>query len=146
MNYAQRQTFSMWETLDRALQYLPFAALPSPIPTIENTQTTREAYRPLIADYEITIFRPLQSSACCDEKWRAESLHQKRSLVLADPVSSKTGERVRAAKRGFKPGDQRAKSHQAVRGVDALESELVRAVRDVGGENGLEIDRLPFTR
>jgi len=133
---------------DGALQYLPFAALPSPVASMtkENEQTTSEAYRPLIVDHEVTNLPSASILGVLRREVAGRKPAPKTVAVLADPVFSKTDERVRAAKSDRKPGDQRAKSHQALRGVDALESELVRAVRDVGGENGLEIARLPFTR
>lgn len=133
---------------DGALQYLPFAALPSPVASMtkDYEQTTPEAYRPLIVDHEVTNLPSASILGVLRREVAGRKPAPKTVAVLADPVFSKTDERVRAAKSDRKSRDQRAKSHQAVRGVDALESGMVRAVRDVGGENGLEIGRLPFTR
>lgn len=133
---------------DGALQYLPFAALPSPIANLTkgNERTTREAYRPLIVDHEVTNLPSASILGVLRREVAGRKPAPKTVAVLADPVFSKTDERVIAAQSVRQPGDQRANSHQAVRGVDAIENELVRAVRDVGGENGLEIDRLPSTR
>jgi CHAT domain-containing protein/Tfp pilus assembly protein PilF len=133
---------------DGALQYLPFAALPSPVVNLTkgNEQTTREAYRPLIVDHEVTNLPSASILGLLRREVAGRKPAPKSVAVLADPVFSKTDERVIAAQADQQPGDQRASSHQTVRGVDAIENELVRAVRDVGGENGLEIDRLPSTR
>jgi len=133
---------------DGALQYLPFAALPSPEVNLAkgNEQTTRDAYRPLIVDHEVTNLPSASILGVLRREVAGRKPAPKTVAVLADPVFSKTDERVIAAQSGRQPGVQRANSHEAVREVDALENELVRAVRDVGGENGLEIDRLPSTR
>jgi len=133
---------------DGALQYLPFAALPSPVVSMtkENKQTTHGAYEPLIVDHEVTNLPSASILGVLRREVAGRKPAPKTVAVLADPVFSKTDERVIAAKSVRKPGDQGAKVHQVVRGGNALESELVRAVRDIGGENGLEIERLPSTR
>lgn len=133
---------------DGALQYLPFAALPSPVVNLakENEQTTRETYRPLIVDHEVTNLPSASILSVLRREVAGRKPAPKTVAVLADPVFSKTDERVIAAPSVRQRGNQRANSHEAVRGVDAIENELVRAVRDVGGENGFEIDRLPSTR
>jgi CHAT domain-containing protein/tetratricopeptide (TPR) repeat protein len=131
-----------------ALQYLPFASLPPPVASLmrENEQTTRKSYRPLVIDHEITNLPSASILGVLRREAAGRRPAPKTVAVLADPVFSKTDERVMGAASMKQLGDQRANSHQAVRSADDLDSELVRAVRDVGGENGLEIDRLPSTR
>jgi CHAT domain-containing protein/uncharacterized protein HemY len=131
-----------------ALQYLPFAALPSPVAgmTKANKQTTRESYRPLIVDHEVTNLPSASILGVLRREAAGRRPAPKTVAVLADPVFSKTDKRVMTTVSSRQPNDRRANSHQAAGSTDALESELVRAVRDVGGENGLEIDRLPSTR
>jgi CHAT domain-containing protein len=129
---------------DGALQYLPFAALPSPEPAMTKEPQTRESYRPLIADHEVTYLPSASILGVLRREVAGRKPAPKTVAVLADPVFSKTDERVMTAVSARR--NQRANSHQAERGGDSPESELVRAVRDVGGENGLEIDRLPSTR
>jgi len=133
---------------DGALQYLPFAALPSPVvnPAKGNEQTAREAYRPLNVDHEITNLPSASILGVLRRVVAGRKPAPKTVAVLADPVFSKTDERVRATQSVRQTSNQRANSHEAVRGVDGSENELVRAVRDVGGEHGFEIDRLPSTR
>lgn len=126
---------------DGALQYLPFSALPAPIPGV----TTRELYRPLIADHEVTNLPSASILGTLRREVSGRKPAPKTVAVLADPVFSKTDERV-TARASVRRSEQPINSHQSVRGADAAESELVRAVRDVGGENGLDIDRLPSTR
>jgi CHAT domain-containing protein len=132
---------------DGALQYLPFAALPSPEASAVTPKKAiaRVSYRPLIVDHEVTN---LPSAAILDVL-RREVKNRKpapKSLaVLADPVFSKTDERVRAAL-PVRPGDRTARSHEAVRGGNALDSDLVRAARDFDENGEMGIERLPSTR
>lgn len=132
---------------DGALQYLPFAALPSPevSSTKENAAASRDAYRPLIVDHEVTNLPSASILGVLRREVEGRRSAPKALAVLADPVFSKTDERVMPAL-SVRKQDLRSNSHQATRGADAPESDLVRAVRDVSGENGLEIDRLPSTR
>jgi CHAT domain-containing protein len=66
--------------------------------------------------------------------------------VLADPVFSRADERVSALGLAKTSDEHRANANERVRGAEQIESELQRCVRDFDTENGLEIDRLPFTR
>lgn len=133
---------------DGALQYLPFAALPSPqVNTAkENEQETRRGYRPLMVDHEVTSLPSASVLGVLRREVRGRKPAPKTVAVLADPVFSETDERVTELKSARKSGDQLTKSGEAVRAEDGLESELVRSVRDLSAENGLEIARLPFTR
>lgn len=126
---------------DGALQYLPFAALPSP-----EAGTTHAGYRPLIVDHEVTNLPSASILGVLRREVSGRKPAPKTVAVLADPVFSKTDERVMTSVSVRKPGKDRANSHQAAPGVDGPESDLVRAVRDFGGDNGFEIDRLPSTR
>jgi CHAT domain-containing protein/Tfp pilus assembly protein PilF len=132
---------------DGALQYLPFAALPSPVVggASANQQTANESYRPLVLDHEITNLPSASILGVLRREVAGRNSAPRTVAVLADPVFSKTDERVIATK-PVRPRDQTDQAHPVLRGVDTQESELVRAVRDVGGENGLAIDRLPSTR
>jgi CHAT domain-containing protein/tetratricopeptide (TPR) repeat protein len=133
---------------DGALQYLPFAALPSPGASTakQNEPTNRAAYRPLIVDHEVTNL----PSAAILEVLRREVRNRKPApksvAVLADPVFSKTDERVKAELPVRQSGGRETRSGEAVRGQNTSESELLRAVRDFSEADGIEIERLPSTR
>ena len=119
---------------DGALQYVPFAALPSP--AADRGQARKDDGTPLIVDHEI-ISLP---SASVIAVLRREASGRKPALqsvaVMADPVFDKNDDRVAAA--SAQPANQ-----VAVAG----DSDLQRAARDVGvTDRGLGIPRLPFSR
>ena len=130
---------------DGALQYLPFAALPTPVTSTANEreQTIRRAYRPLIVDHEVTSLPSASILGVLRREVTGRKPAPKTVAVLADPVFRKTDERVIAAESDRKAGHQRAKSAAPVPVKVGLETE---SVWDGLGESGLEIDRLPSTR
>ncbi|HEY2944385.1 MAG TPA: CHAT domain-containing tetratricopeptide repeat protein [Vicinamibacteria bacterium] len=105
---------------DGALQYVPFAALPSP----------GKLDTPLIVDHEV-VSAPSASMAAVLRRQLAGRPPAKKTLaVLADPV--------------FDAGDERVGApHREVRA--AAVTDLTRAAADVGLRDGA-ISRLPFTR
>lgn len=133
---------------DGALQYLPFAALPAPVlsPANEGEATTRGTYRPLIADHEVTSLPSASILSALRREVKDRKPAPKTLAVMADPVFNRTDERMAAIQRLQHATESGSKPEKPLRSTAGLESELVRAVRDVGTENGLEIARLPFTR
>jgi CHAT domain-containing protein len=101
------------------------------------------AYRPLIVDHDVTSLPSASILGVLRQEVTGRKPARKTVAVLADPVFSKTDERVIAAKSGRRAGHQQTEPDAPVQVKLGLESELIW---DVGGENGLEIDRLPSTR
>ena len=112
---------------DGALQYIPFAALPSP----------GKPDTPLVVDHEV-VSAPSASFVSVLRRHLAGRLPAKKTLaVLADPVFDAGDERVvsgvrKVAAAGVAPAEGPAR-------------DLTRAARDVGLGDGA-IARLPFTR
>jgi hypothetical protein len=85
---------------DGALQYIPFAALPSPTgrsPTTINEQTTSEAYRPLIIEHEIISLPSASTLAVLRQEVKDRKPAAKTVAVLADPVFESDDVRVKPA-------------------------------------------------
>src|SRR5262249_52174729 len=81
---------------DGALQYIPFAALPSPVP--ERTHGTHKTYRTnkpslLIADHEIVSLPSASSLAALRRELAGRAPAPKTVAVIADPVFEETGGR-----------------------------------------------------
>ena len=117
---------------DGALQYVPFAALLAPSETLPSHPV------PLIVNNEI-VYQPSASAlALIRETPRAEAT--KTVAVLADPVFTKSDDRVVAASRGSKTEPT----------TIALSRDLKRALRDAGDvgsiDGSFQLDRLSFTR
>ncbi|HEY3055797.1 MAG TPA: CHAT domain-containing protein [Thermoanaerobaculia bacterium] len=110
---------------DGALQYLPFAALPSP-----------ESGKPLIADHEIVTLPSASAIAVLRRHPRSQK-NSKVLAVFADPVFDRNDSRLTAQMEGPSPTDSRGADDAAV------EAELVRSARESGLSN---LPRLPFTR
>ncbi len=111
---------------DGALQYVPFAALPSPA-----------TGRPLVADHEIVTLPSASTIAVLRQHPRPRQ-SSKVLAVFADPVFEKTDSRLTAQ-------TENVPAVVASRGVDddEVESEWERSAR----ESGLaSLPRLPFTR
>jgi CHAT domain-containing protein/Tfp pilus assembly protein PilF len=122
---------------DGALQYLPFAALPSPI-----VSTRRETYQPLIVDSEVTSIPSASILGVLRKEIKGRKAAPAAVAILADPVFSKTDERVRAANTANQASNHRAESRQVSRSDDGLQSNFT----DIGADYEFEIDRLPSTR
>ena len=128
---------------DGALQYLPFAALPSPAENVSTFEKNDATARPLIVDHEITGLPSASILGILRREVAARKPAPKSLAVLADPVFSHADERLSALRTAKTYGEYR--SAEVVLGAENLESEFRRSVRDFNTENGLEIDRLPYT-
>jgi len=117
---------------DGALQYVPFAALPSP--------TNSVGLISLGAEHEIVTLPSASVLAVLRKEIAGRAPPPKTVVVLADPVFQKDDERLKGA--GRVAVGQNAKS------VPSSDSPLVRSAQDMGLEEGgqLRIPRLPFTR
>ena len=142
---------------DRALQYLPFGALPGPTSKahIPHQRQTTADRQPLIANYEIVSLPSASALAVLRRETANRPLPTKSIAVLADPVFAATDERVRAAV---------AQNHQVTNGqsVNATREvsfdqsiksrallrafELGSSDSNSGAPEELKIARLPFTR
>lgn len=116
---------------DGALQFIPFAALPSP----NQTATANDQYRALILDHEM-ISLPSASALAVQRKNLLQRKPAANAVaVIADPV--------------FSLGDDRFKERARNNGprLDTREPATTRLLEHLAGEDGkLKIRRLPFTR
>lgn len=117
---AEFGTKRMVVVADGALQYVPFAALPSPGST-----------RPLILDHELVSLPSASSLAIQRQTLANRPLAPKAVAVIADPV--------------FSARDSRFKSRTA---TTATADDDARIIEHVGNGSGgpLNVRRLPFTR
>jgi CHAT domain-containing protein/tetratricopeptide (TPR) repeat protein len=112
---------------DGALQYIPFAALPSP----------GKADTPLVVDHEVVSVPSASFVAVLRRHLAGRAPAKKTLAVLADPVFDSGDERVASG------GGKVAAAVLAA--TDPPAHDLTRAARDVGLRGGA-ISRLPFTR
>jgi CHAT domain-containing protein/tetratricopeptide (TPR) repeat protein len=120
-----------------ALQYVPFAALPSP---------TRPS-EPLVARHEIVGSPSASVLALLRRELAGRRPAAKTVVVLADPVFDKADERVKAGQ-AAENADGGAQPVSKTRGeMDGADRGLDPTLREVGtaGE-ALRFPRLPFTR
>jgi CHAT domain-containing protein/tetratricopeptide (TPR) repeat protein len=131
---------------DGALQYLPFAALPTPAKGEARNKGQRpgNSYHPLIIDHEVVSLPSATVLGVLRRELAGRAPAPKTVAVLADPVFNKNDERVTSANSLVKSVSGRAKSDEAR--VEVLESELVKSIRDVGIADSWELARLPSTR
>ncbi|MEW6209445.1 MAG: CHAT domain-containing tetratricopeptide repeat protein [Acidobacteriota bacterium] len=117
---------------DGALQYVPYAALPS-------TQSSKDGYRPLIMDHEIISLPSVSVLAVL----RNEAAYRRRATKLvaaiADPVFEKDDPRLKSIvghpRVGVRPDS------------DFESSALASSAREVGlADAGARLPRLPFTK
>jgi CHAT domain-containing protein/Tfp pilus assembly protein PilF len=113
-----------------ALQYLPFAALPSPSNPVVA----------LGAEHEVVSLPSASVLAVLRREIAGRAPPPRTLAVLADPVFEKDDERLKGA--GGVASGQNAKS------VPSSDSPLVRSAQEMGLEESgqLRIPRLPFTR
>jgi CHAT domain-containing protein len=123
-----------------ALQYVPFAALPSP-------KKKSDALVPLVVEHEIVNLPSASTLAVLREETSGREYSQQRSVaIFADPVFEKDDPRLvdsgEAPRLLYDEGD----AAQSV--SEATDRNLNTALRDVGlvRDGGLGIPRLPFTR
>jgi CHAT domain-containing protein/tetratricopeptide (TPR) repeat protein len=111
---------------DGALQLVPFAALPDPVPA----ETAAGGYRLLVEGHQLVA---LPSASVLGMLRRAERarkpLEELKLAVIADPV--------------FRADDPRVQGGRSPNVSSPLPAELSRSVRDVGLDR---LERLPYTR
>jgi CHAT domain-containing protein len=129
---------------DGALQYIPFAALPSPVP--DRTYGTHKAYRInkpslLIADHEILSLPSASSLAALRRELAGRAPAPKTVAVIADPVFEESDERIK--KNGGNVSTPNDK--QAERG--GAEEEVFRSALEVSAADAQQrLQRLIFSR
>ena len=122
---------------DGALQYLPFAALPSPSSTPDV---------PLIAKHEVVSLPSASTLAVLRKELVGRRPAPKAIAVLADPVFSKDDERLKPS-RSTAASSAVAPEKSEAQEAGLIESPLTRSARDVGIESQESyLPRLFFTR
>ncbi|MGL5080737.1 MAG: CHAT domain-containing protein [Microcoleaceae cyanobacterium] len=107
---------------DGAVQYVPFAALPTP-----QAQSPDQPLTPLVVHHEIVTLPSASTLEVLRKQMAGRSPAPKTLAVLADPVFSSKDERLKT----ISPED-----------LQPLPPELERSAR----ESGVLFDRLPFTQ
>jgi len=132
---------------DGALQYVPFAALPSPrVVRLEaNVGSIRDAYQPLMIDHEITNLPSASVLGVLRREVANRKPARKTVAVLADAVFSKDDERVRGLRSKSKTGNDSFNSHQMVRGRNGSDPKFDTYSKELGDPE-LTLNRVPFTR
>ncbi len=131
---------------DGALNYIPFAALPSP--------AVQDRRRLLIADHEIISLPSASSLAVLRKELAGRKSAPKAVAVLADPVFDPADARVQSATKaqaqsnGSSPEQQTNKSQASSdsSSKDVSDLSLVRSANDVGLTDRGDLPRLPFSR
>ena len=118
---------------DGALQYLPFAALPSP----NNTNKTN----PLITNHEIVNLPSASSLSALRRELDGRAPAPKIVAVIADPVFEEADDRIRKSGANGAPLNK----EQAAR--PAVEQEVLRSALEVGATDERQrLQRLIFSR
>ncbi len=131
---------------DGALDYIPFGALPSPIPgaaAAADQRATNENYRPLIVEHEIVSLPSASTLAVLRQEVKDRKPASKMLAILADPVFEIDDERISKA---IAKGGQ-----LSANGTDGTARGLVLGMQLAAKESGLKdaelrIPRLPGTR
>ena len=126
---------------DGALHFVPFAALP--VVTGGATKTAK----PLIADHEIVNLPSASTLSVVREETAGRPPAAKSLVALADPVFMNDDERVKKVEISNSGTRPRSVRQASVRGKNALDRQLVKAVGDTGvATQDMYIPRLPGTR
>ncbi|PWT90634.1 MAG: hypothetical protein C5B55_09430, partial [Blastocatellia bacterium] len=128
---------------DGILQFIPFSALPKPLST-----RSRGTAPPLIAEHEIVSLPSASTLAVLRRDVQGREVASKAIAVLADPVFSRTDERLTkttATMAKLTPASQASREDSRDPGL------AVEQLREAAGEtnvsrDGFVIHRLPFTR
>ena len=138
-----------------ALQYLPFASLPTPRASGQSSvargKTPEEGRktadeRPLIVEHEIVNLPSASALAVLRRETAGRHPAARAVAVLADPVFSADDPRLKFGD-GKAAGDRRRRlSRDQSSSPAGLPPELERAVRDVRGGGRGSLSRLPFSR
>ena len=141
----QLRTRRLLFVADGALQYLPFAVLPTP--AIQATET-KTAPRPLIMDHEIVSLPSASVLAVLRRELADRKPATKAVAVLADPVFEMNDARVKLRlTSGTNSGHPQNQPAQAAVASSASTSTLERALRSVrGDDDSVKLQRLLFSR
>jgi CHAT domain-containing protein/lipopolysaccharide biosynthesis regulator YciM len=125
---------------DGALQYVPFAALPTPNPN-------GASYEPLTVTHEVVSLPSASTLAVLRRQVAKHKPAPKTIAVLADPVFDKDDKRVKNSLAQSKSVQSGATIAQARRAVSISRSEIERSASESGWDGAaLSMVRLPFTR
>ena len=119
---------------DGILNYVPFAALPSP--------AARNSQRLLIVEHEIVSLPSASSLAVLRKELAGRKPAAKTAAVLADPVFDAADARVQPA--GQRSSNEEAASKNTVE--ETSEGSLIRSASQVGLTDRGDLPRLPFSR
>ena len=130
---------------DGVLEYIPFAALPIPLPPNRSGAQT-----PLIAEHEIVNLPSASVLAELRQQMLKRQAAPKAVAVLADPVFDKDDERVRrtSIRTSDQPGSSLLMPNPDVIPAAPPIGIMNRSISDVQLRNGKQfyLPRLPFTR
>lgn len=127
---------------DGVLQYIPFAALPTPAaknqarPKAKSAKPAHQSFTPLIIDHEVINIPSATTLAVLRQQFGERKPAPKAVAVLADPVFDKCDPRV------TKPA---ASSVIGKKNCDPSSEEVARAWRDLRGNDALPLGRLKWT-
>jgi CHAT domain-containing protein/Tfp pilus assembly protein PilF len=129
---------------DGVLQYIPFAALPSPE---EFRGAKPSKLTPLIASHEVVSLPSASTLGVLRRELAGHQPAPKIAAVLADPVFDRDDERVKISKAKTGPVTETMRSVEGRVDIKIPGSELIRSVKDFGftGDE-LYFPRLPSTR
>ncbi|HYK21738.1 MAG TPA: CHAT domain-containing protein, partial [Pyrinomonadaceae bacterium] len=117
---------------DGALQYLPFAALPSPVKSQEAS--------PLIAEHEVVLLPSTSALALMREELRGRPPTSKTIAILADAVFDKDDERLAAT-----AGSRSRNKPSTMLAFAGSENRALRSFEGLAKGAGIS-RRLPFSR
>jgi CHAT domain-containing protein len=135
-----------------ALQYLPFAALPSPAGTLPQEGSAK---RPLLLGHEVVNLPSASVMAALRRGQEGRKKAPKAVAVLADPVFARSDARVKAIterktpNRGTTRGtDEENRTLATDTSAREVEEPLIRSLDDMGRlrGGGFNLSRLPFSR
>lgn len=135
-----------------ALEYVPFAALPTPNPqsAVRNPQSSQ----PLIAQHEIVNLPSASVLAVNRRETAGRKPNEKNIAVIADPVFEATDPRVLSALKksaannvvaGVRSGGE-SQTTSEPQASSAANSDLLRSMRSFSLSNERRFSRLPFSR
>ncbi len=138
---------------DGALNYLPFAALPTPHNSATNDTGNLQISRlkpsasevPLIVDHEIVSLPSASTLSVLRTELAGRAPALKSLAVVADPIFEKDDERVRGIKAVPKNGTRRKRSIE-LRNIEFTDSDSLKSTRQLDAGELTQIHRLPFTR
>jgi len=134
---AQLGTKRLLIIADGALQYLPFTALPEPVPVAGG----KGRRPPLVVKHEVVSLPSTSTLAVLRRETAGRQPMPKMIAVLADPVFEKDDERLKATPVGL----EKRVEEPPKPSVDT-QRKLVHKSATESGTDGLRIPRLPATR